>query len=109
MLGPCPAETPCPLIEPDWCHFAARVERSSLHRRLKGADLGYEDEKFSYLALSRQPATLPQARIIRRPQHLPGLIQLETCTPQGIRPVQVRKKDREQFRSARKLKWGDIF
>ena len=25
MVAPCPGEMPCPIVEPDWCHFAARV------------------------------------------------------------------------------------
>ena len=54
MVAPCPAATPCPLAAPDWCHFAARVERSSIHRRIKDAELGYEDEKFSYIAVARE-------------------------------------------------------
>jgi len=49
MAAPCPAATPCPLAAPDWCHFAARVERSSMHRRVKDAELGYEDEKSATL------------------------------------------------------------
>src|SRR5262249_54100348 len=35
MPAPSPAEIPCPLADPDWCPFAARVKRSSLHRRIK--------------------------------------------------------------------------
>ncbi len=107
MAAPCPAATACPLIAPDWCHFAARVERSSLHRRIKDAELGYEDEKFSYVALAREPVELPRARIIRHPQHRPGLIELETCTPQGVRRQRIAKRDREAFRSARQAGWGD--
>ena len=106
MAAPCPAETACPLADPDWCHFAARVERSSLHRRVKGGELGYEDEKYSYVALAREPAELPAARIIRRPVHQPGLIVLETCTPAGVRTQRVPKRDRERFRAARKAGWG---
>ena len=94
------------MIDPDWCHFAARVERSSLHRRIKEAELGYEDEKFSYVALSRQPVALAAARIIRRPAQQPGVIQLELCTPEGLQSMQVRKRDREAFRAARKAVWG---
>lgn len=107
MVAPCPAETVCPIADPDWCHFAARVERSSMHRRIKEAELGYEDEKFSYVALAREPVSLAQARVIRRPQHRPGLITLETCTPGGLRTERVTKRDREAFRRARKLAWGD--
>lgn len=107
IVAPCPAPTPCPLQPPDWCHFAARVERSSLHRRIKEAALGYEDEKFSYIALAREPVDLPQARIIRRPRHEAGLIQLATCTPQGIEEVHATKRNREEYRAARHAEWGD--
>jgi ribosomal protein RSM22 (predicted rRNA methylase) len=107
MAAPCPAATPCPLVAPDWCHFAARVPRSSLHRRIKDAELGYEDEKFSYVALTREPVPLPGARIIRHPRHRPGLIELEACTPQGVRTQRIAKRDRERFRTARKAGWGD--
>ena len=107
MVAPCPAETECPIADPDWCHFAARVERSSLHRRVKGGELGHEDEKFSYIALARQPVELPAARIIRHPQHHPGLIEIETCTPAGLRSERITKRDRDRFRAARKASWGD--
>lgn len=92
---------------PDWCHFAARVDRSSLHRRLKDARLNYEDEKFSYVALLREAAGRPEGRIIRHPQHHPGLIVLETCTPRGLATRRVTKRDKEEFRWARKAAWGD--
>jgi ribosomal protein RSM22 (predicted rRNA methylase) len=107
MIAPCPAETACPIVDPDWCHFAARVERSSLHRRVKGGELGHEDEKFSYVALGREPATLPAARIIRHPQHRPGLIEIQTCTAEGLRSERIFKRDRDRFRAARKAAWGD--
>lgn len=109
MRAPCPGPGPCPIASPDWCHFAARVERTSLHRRLKGAELNYEDEKFSYVVLVRQPAALPPSRIIRRPRHQPGLIVLENCTPRGIETVRVSKRNRELFRAARHAAWGDPF
>ena len=106
MAAPCPCAMPCPLAEPDWCHFAARVERSSLHRRIKDAPLNYEDEKFSYVALVREPVPLPGARILRRPRHHPGLIELAACTPTGLRGLRITKRDRDAFRMARKAAWG---
>ena len=107
MLAPCPAATACPLAPPDWCHFGARVERSSLHRRIKDGELGYEDEKFSYVALARAAAPLPPARIIRRPAHSPGLIELRICTPEGTRTRHVARRNREAYRAARHAAWGD--
>jgi ribosomal protein RSM22 (predicted rRNA methylase) len=107
MLAPCPAAIECPMAGGDWCHFAARVERSSLHRKVKGGALGHEDEKYSYVALSRKEVVLPEARIIRHPQHHPGLVVLEVCTAKGLRQQAVRKREREQFREARQASWGD--
>jgi ribosomal protein RSM22 (predicted rRNA methylase) len=109
MAAPCPAAMPCPLLAPDWCHFAARVERSSLHRKLKGGDLGYEDEKFSYVAVVRDPLPLTGARVLRHPQHRPGLIELELCTVNGPRKERVTKRDRDRFRAARKAGWGSNY
>jgi ribosomal protein RSM22 (predicted rRNA methylase) len=106
MIAPCPCGGACPVIDPDWCHFAARVERSSLHRRIKGADLGYEDEKYSYVALAREPVTPAASRIVGRPRHHPGLIELDTCTPAGLTTVRVSKRDRDRFRAARHAEWG---
>jgi ribosomal protein RSM22 (predicted rRNA methylase) len=109
MIAPCPAETPCPLAGPDWCHFAARVERSSLHRRVKDAGLNYEDEKFSYVALGRAPAALPGGRIIRRPEHRPGLVVLEICRASGTGVERVSRHGRAAFKAARAAAWGDAW
>jgi ribosomal protein RSM22 (predicted rRNA methylase) len=106
MIAPCPAEGPCPVIAPEWCHFAARIERSSLHRRVKEGERGYEDEKFCYVALARHPAPRAPNRIIRHPLHYPGLIVLETCTPGGLRTQRIARRDREAFRAARRAHWG---
>jgi ribosomal protein RSM22 (predicted rRNA methylase) len=106
IAAPCPGNIACPMADPDWCHFAARVERSSLHRRLKEAELGYEDEKFSYVALSRNPIEPAGARIIGRPKQMPGLIVLDTCTATGLRRERVTKRDKPAFRAARQARWG---
>lgn len=107
MLAPCPCQSECPLRTPDWCHFAARVERSSLQRRVKQAEFGYEDEKFSYMALGRESGGVAMARILRRPRQEPGRISLELCTPHGLRHTLVRKRERDPYRIARQTEWGD--
>ena len=56
VLAPCPHDKACPLVAPDWCHFAQRLPRSRDHMLMKDADVPFEDEKFSYVALSRVPA-----------------------------------------------------
>lgn len=107
MAAPCPAAMPCPMVEPDWCYFAARVELSSMQRRIQGGDLSYQDERFSYVALVRDPVALPRARILRRPRHHPGLIELEVCTARGRGTERATKKrDPDAFRAARHAEWG---
>ena len=84
IAAPCPHQLGCPLdIAGDWCHFGARLPRSALHRQVKGAELSYEDEKFSYVAAVRaDPAVagpeLPAGRVVRRPQQRKGLV-CSTC------------------------------
>jgi ribosomal protein RSM22 (predicted rRNA methylase) len=113
--APCPHELRCPLqVEGDWCHFGARLLRSGLHRQVKGAELGYEDEKFSYVAAVRpdvlgQPSG-PPARIVRRPQQRKGLVTLELCRKDGSAGRDlIGKSAGDTYRRARKAAWGDGF
>jgi ribosomal protein RSM22 (predicted rRNA methylase) len=106
MIAPCPHSLACPMPENDWCHFAQRVARTRVQRNVKGGTLGYEDEKFSYVAVSRESITPAVGRVIRHPQQRSGHIYLELCTPQGLERSIVTRSDREAFREARDLKWG---
>lgn len=106
-VAPCPHDARCPLPDPDWCHFSARLARSRLHRQVKGADLAYEDEKFSFVAVSRlPPRDRIRGRVIRHPLTRPGQVSLTVCEPGGIRHHRVTKRDRQAFRVARHLRWG---
>jgi len=112
IAAPCPHQLGCPLdIEGDWCHFAARLPRSALHRQAKGAELAYEDEKFSYVAALRPDVGLPQlpaGRVVRRPQQRKGLVTLDLCAGDGMsRRELVSKSKGEAYRRARKTSWGD--
>ncbi|HET9633910.1 MAG TPA: small ribosomal subunit Rsm22 family protein [Terrabacter sp.] len=114
LLGPCPHEAECPLLQGDWCHFAARVNRSAEHRRIKGAELSYEDEKFSWVAaaapglvesLAAEPSP---GRIIRHPLKRKGLVEFQVCRPDGTAGREVvSRKAGERYRRARDAEWGD--
>lgn len=106
LLAPCPHEDACPMQGGDWCHFAVRVQRSRLHRQIKGGSLGYEDEKFSYLVALRNGAPRAAARILRHPEVRPGRIGLTLCTTGGVRQQAVQRRD-ALWRAARKVSWGD--
>jgi ribosomal protein RSM22 (predicted rRNA methylase) len=83
------------------------VERTGLHRQLKDGLLSYEDEKFSYVVLAKQASDRVQGRIVGRPSHSPGLIQLPVCTGGRIEQLRITKRDKDAFRRARKSEWGD--
>lgn len=108
IAAPCPHHHICPLAAArDWCHFAQRVERTAEHRRIKGAALGYEDEKLSYLVVTREPVTQPAARIVRHPRHHGGHTQLVLCTAAGLQQQTAARSHKQRYRLARKAEWGD--
>jgi ribosomal protein RSM22 (predicted rRNA methylase) len=108
ILAPCPHDGPCPVTGRDWCHFAARVQRTSLHRQVKGGSLPYEDEKFSYLAAARFPADPATSRVVRHPQIRKGLVMLDLCARDGgLVRSNVTKRQGELYRAARDTDWGD--
>jgi len=109
IAAPCPADAECPMKDRsgDWCHFASRLERTSLHRWLKSGELGYEDEKFSYVVFaSDRSAPQAPARILRHPVHGKGHIKLTLCEAPQVREITIGKSDREAFRKARRAGWG---
>lgn len=109
LVAPCPHAVACPMPEGDWCHFSVRLERSFFHRRLKGGSLGYEDEKYSYVAVTKSPCSLPETRVLRSPQKRSGHILLTLCTSEGIKHEIISKKMGEAYRWARKSEWGSPF
>lgn len=109
VAAPCPHSDACPIVPgTDWCHFSARVSRSSLHRQVKGGSLAYEDEKFSYVAATRLPAVPAASRVVRRPQIRKGQVLLDLCeAPPSLRRATVTKRHGDQYRAARDTDWGD--
>lgn len=110
LIAPCPHHHVCPMAAAgDWCHLAQRVERTSLHRALKGGALGHEDEKFSYVAAGRELVALPKARIVRHPRKHSGHVQFTLCRAEGLGTRTVTKSQKQAYKEARKAEWGDAW
>lgn len=108
--APCPHEMECPFTRATegWCHFSVRLERTKLHKALKDAALGYEDEKFTYIVAGRQPLATSGARVIGYPR-IGKVIDVPLCMPDGmLKNAQVAKRD-DNYKRAKKLRWGDVF
>ena len=107
VVAPCPHAGLCPLLEGDWCHFAVRLNRSGLHRRLKGGTMPYEDEKYTYLVATRGIGVPVDARVLRRPKKQERRVTLRLCGAEGVRDELVTRSDRPLYRRARKVRWGE--
>ena len=110
VVAPCPHNKICPIQGSDWCHFSQRLPRTSLHRLVKSGSLGYEDEKFSYLVVSKKNHTQQGERVLRHPLQRPGYIEWEACTSsKGLIHRKVLKRDKEAFNNVKKLFWGSFY
>ena len=83
VAAPCPHDGKCPLAAPDWCHFTQRLQRSRAHKQIKGAELPFEDEKFAYVALTREPVTVRPSRVLAQPVVSKVEVTAKLCTPTG--------------------------
>jgi ribosomal protein RSM22 (predicted rRNA methylase) len=107
VLAPCPHDGACPLTAPDWCHFTQRLPRSRAHKQLKSAELPYEDEKFSYVALTRAPVTQRPARVLAQPVIAKSAITAKLCTIHGVVSAIAPRRDKIAYARFRKYNWGD--
>ena len=128
VIAPCPHDAACPLAafpnEPttaspqetaarqsgttDWCHFAQRLPRSKMHKQIKGAELPFEDEKFSYVVLGREPVAPRLARVLAPPLVTKAEMCLKLCQPDGHAAVtSFPKRDKAAYARLRRLGWGD--
>ncbi len=107
VIAPCPADLPCPLREPDWCHFSVRLARSRDHKLLKGAEAPFEDEKFSYVALQRMPLPAGDARVLAPPRVGKVEIAAKLCTPGGLVFETIVRRNKPGYAAARRWRWGD--
>jgi ribosomal protein RSM22 (predicted rRNA methylase) len=107
VAAPCPHDGMCPLRPPDWCHFTQRLPRSRAHKQLKSAELPYEDEKFSYVALTRAPVTRHPARVLAQPAITKIKVSAKLCTPDGLVIAKIPRRAKADYARARRWRWGD--
>jgi len=107
VAAPCPHDGQCPLQAPDWCHFTQRLPRSRAHKQVKGAELPFEDEKFSYVALTRAPATQHPSRVLAQPVVSKVDVIAKLCTPEGLVIAKAPRRAKADYARARRWRWGD--
>lgn len=108
VAAPCTHDNACPTKNDDWCHFSQRLPRSRDHMLLKDASVPFEDERYAYVAVTRE-AVAGGARILAPPlESKPGLT-FKLCDETGLRSAFVATRDKVAYRRVRKSGWGDLF
>ena len=107
VAAPCPHDGQCPIQPPDWCHFTQRLPRSRAHKQIKEAELPFEDEKFSYVALARAPVAERPARVLAQPVVTKVEVTAKLCTPDGLVVAKVPRRAKADYARARRWRWGD--
>jgi ribosomal protein RSM22 (predicted rRNA methylase) len=107
VAAPCPHDGACPLTAPDWCHFTQRLPRSRAHKQIKGAELPFEDEKFSYVALTRAAVARHPARVLAQPAVNKVEVTAKLCTAEGLVIARIPRRAKGDYSAARQWRWGD--
>jgi len=107
IIAPCPHQSQCQIKDDDWCQFTCRIQRSKVHKMLKDGTAPYEDEKFSYIAFSKNNVNRSSNRILRHPIINKGYSEYTICTENGIKNIKLSKRDGEIYKNAKKKMAGD--
>ena len=108
QVAPCPHARACPLTGEDWCHFSVRLPRRRLHMHAKQARVPFEDERYAYLAVSRDGRVSGEPRILAPPKDAKPGLTFKLCTAEGLETRHVARRDAATYKLARKRKWGDV-
>jgi ribosomal protein RSM22 (predicted rRNA methylase) len=106
--APCTHDNACPMAGDDWCHFSQRLSRSRDHMLLKDASVPFEDERYSYVVVTRRKLSAG-ARILAPPLEAKPGLTFKLCDATGLRAQFVGSRDKDEYRRVRKRGWGDLF
>lgn len=108
IVAPCSHAGTCPMNEERWCHFNVRLPRTKDHRITKGASLSYEDERYSFLVVSRAPVKTPGFRVLATPKISKPSITLTLCAQEKAQQLVISQRNKSRYKAAKKLRWGDF-
>jgi ribosomal protein RSM22 (predicted rRNA methylase) len=110
IVAPCSHDGRCPLTTGDrWCHFRARLPRSRDHLATKDASVPFEDEKFCYLVAGKSFADVARGRrVLATPKVDKGAVTFTLCAPDIADQRRIARGDKEAYRAAKRLAWGDL-
>jgi ribosomal protein RSM22 (predicted rRNA methylase) len=117
--APCTHDNVCPIsfgasqsdqheAADDWCHFSQRLARSRDHMLLKDATVPFEDERYSYVAVTREKMATGARILAPALEAKPGLT-FKLCDETGLRAQFVASRDKDAYRRVKKRGWGDLF
>ncbi len=107
VAAPCTHDNTCPMSGNDWCHFSRRLPRSRDHMQAKGAHVPFEDERYSYVVVTREKVA-SGARILAPPLETKPGLTFKLCDAEGLHTQFVAVRDKDGYRRVRKLGWGDL-
>jgi ribosomal protein RSM22 (predicted rRNA methylase) len=105
--APCYHTAECPKKRAPWCHFSERVQRTKLHRQIKGGSLGYEDEKYCYIIASKEPVYKKRFTILDTPKIEKHRLRMNLCTEGGQKIFECKANNKELFKILKKKQWGE--
>jgi ribosomal protein RSM22 (predicted rRNA methylase) len=108
VAAPCTHDNACPMTGDDWCHFSQRLSRSRDHMLLKDASVPFEDERYSYVVVTKAKVA-SGARILAPPLETKPGLTFKLCDETGLRAQFVAARDKDEYRRVKKRGWGDLF
>jgi len=108
IVAPCTHHQHCPMPAGEWCHFGQKIARPDVQRTAKGAELGWEEAKYTFVACQRTPITHTGMRLMHDPMRAKGYIDVVGCDKTGIHTHRIQKRDTQRYAQMRRAHWGSF-